>query len=183
MNPLRQFFALALLLSAASAAADGGAPEGAHLSQLDSRLSVAKRARITTRDGVAIVSDMRATPAGISYHNLMISQGSDSLRSSGVIEWKEIREVETTDGTPSLWLKPLGACARGRWPGTGGVLRGGRHHHIVERQPVSDPVRRHRSRGGIWRRAVCETIRLGLADHLPVARDAQFSRLCLTCAR
>lgn len=113
MNPLRQFFVLALLLVAASAAADGGAPEGAHLSQLDSKLSVAKRARITTRDGVAVVSDMRATPAGISYHNLMISQGGDSLRSSGVIEWKEIREVETTDGTPSLWLKPWALALAG----------------------------------------------------------------------
>ena len=55
---------------------------------------------------MAVVSEMRATPAGIAYHNLMVSQGSDSLRSSGVIEWKEIRGVETTDGTPSLWLKP-----------------------------------------------------------------------------
>ena len=107
MNPLRQSFVLALLLIGASAAAaSGGAPEGAHLSQLDSKLSVAKRARITTSGGVAWVSEMRATPAGISYHNLMVSQGSDSLRRSGVIEWKDIREVETTDGRPSLWLRP-----------------------------------------------------------------------------
>lgn len=107
MSSLRQSFVLTLLLITASvAAADGGPPEGAHLSQLDSKLSVAKRARITTSGGVAVLSGMRATPAGISYGNLMVSQGSDSLRSSGVIEWKEIRGVETTDGTPSLWLKP-----------------------------------------------------------------------------
>ncbi len=107
MSALLRLFVLALLLIAASvAAADGGAPEGARLSQLDSKLSAAKRARITTRGGVAVVSEMRATPAGIPYDNLMVSQGSDSLRSSGLIEWKEIRGVETTDGTPSLWLKP-----------------------------------------------------------------------------
>ena len=108
MSPLRQAFVLALLVVAASVAtADGGAPEGAHLSQLDSKLSAAKRARITTTSGMVVVSETRATPAGIEYHTLMVSQGSDSLPRSGVIEWKEIRGAETTDGTPSLWFKPL----------------------------------------------------------------------------
>jgi hypothetical protein len=55
---------------------------------------------------VAVVSETRATPAGVTYQNLLISQRSDSLRASGLIAWEEIRGVETQDGTPSLWLRP-----------------------------------------------------------------------------
>ena len=102
-----QYLVLVLLLSVSSvAAADGVAPEGTHLARLDSQLSDAARARVTTRLGIAVVTELRGTPAGISYRNLMVPSQGDSLRGSGVIAWEEIRRVETTDGKPSLWLRP-----------------------------------------------------------------------------
>ena len=107
MNPLAQSFVLALLLGVVGvAAADGVAPGGDHLARLDSKLSVVARARITTKLGIAVVGDVRGTPEGISYQNLMVSLRSDSLRGPGVIAWEEIDRVETSDGTTSFWLKP-----------------------------------------------------------------------------
>jgi hypothetical protein len=105
---LRQNFVLALLLFASTAGADGGPPEGASLAHLDATLSAARRARIATVPGVAVVSETRATPAGVEFRNLIAWQGSDTLRSPGLIVWERIRGIETEGGTRSWWVK--------RWP-------------------------------------------------------------------
>jgi hypothetical protein len=108
--------ALALLLFASVARAEGGAPEGASLTQLNAKLSAAKRARITTMSGVALVSETHATPAGVYFQNLLVWQGADTLRAPGLAAWEEIRGIETEGGSPSRWRK--------RWPLAlaGGVL-------------------------------------------------------------
>jgi hypothetical protein len=108
VSPLRQVFVLALLLCAGVEEAGGGAPEGARLAYLDATLSSARRARITTVPGVAVVSEARATPAGVGYRNLLVWQGSDTLRSPGLVVWEKIRGIETEGGRPSRWLR--------RWP-------------------------------------------------------------------
>ncbi len=105
MSPLRQALVLALLLSASVTGADGGAPNGAHLTELDATLSASKRARITTVRGAAVVSETHATPAGVGYRNLLVLQGSDTLRSPGLIVWEEIRGIEAQGGTQPRWLK------------------------------------------------------------------------------
>ena len=106
MSPLRQAWVLAMLLSSSVAGAHEGAPEGAGLARLDSALAAATRARLTTVRGVAVVSETRATAAGVEYGNLLVSQRVDTLRSPGVIAWEVIRGIETQRGARSRWLRP-----------------------------------------------------------------------------
>ncbi|MEK7824483.1 MAG: hypothetical protein AAB290_05530, partial [Candidatus Eisenbacteria bacterium] len=56
----------------------------------------------------AVVSEVRAASAGVEYRNLLVWQGSDTLRSPGLIAWERIRGMETEGGRPSRWFK--------RWP-------------------------------------------------------------------
>jgi len=99
---------LALLLCAGVAGAEGDVPKGASLAQLDAKLSAAKRARITTVAGVALVSETHATPVGVGFQNLLVWQGADTLRAPGLVAWERISSIETEGGSPSWWRK--------RWP-------------------------------------------------------------------
>src|SRR5262245_13423978 len=108
MSPLRPMLVLLLMLSAMVAGAEGGAPEGTHLAQLDAKLAAAKRARITTVGGVALVSETHARPAGVDFQSLLAWQGADTLRAPGLVAWEAIHSIETEGGSKTWWHK--------RWP-------------------------------------------------------------------
>jgi hypothetical protein len=108
VSPLFSTFVLALLLCAGVAGAEGGAPEDARLARLDAMLSAARHVRVATVPGEAVVSEARATPAGVEYRNLLAWQGPDTLRSPGLIAWERVRGIEAEGGRQPRWLK--------RWP-------------------------------------------------------------------
>lgn len=112
------FGALALL-PASTVVAAGSPPDSANLVRLDSALRMATRARLTTTQGVVVLSETRAELGGVNYQHLLLSQRSDTLRSPGLIAWSEIRTIETQGGARRGWLSP------GSLGLTGGLIGGG----------------------------------------------------------
>lgn len=108
-----------LLVSACAALADGNAPSDHRLARLDAALATSSRVRLSTNRGTAVVSETRATPAGISYRNLLVSQRTDTLRSPGLVAWEEIRGVEAQGTTRSSGLTPGRLAIWGLVAGTG----------------------------------------------------------------
>lgn len=103
-RPLTAVVGLLLLASVAMAA--GAAPQGADLTRIDLALVSTARIRLATARGTAIVSETRATEAGITFRHLLASQRTDTLRSPGLIGWDEIQSVDAQGSTDSPWLTP-----------------------------------------------------------------------------